>query len=517
MSAGIVKTATGAVRGRLEGGVWAFKGIPYGADTSGGGRFRPALPPEPWPGVRDCFEYGPSCPQVSYEQLIGQPFRPEAESMMGVLGHERVTGEDCLALNVWTPSLDETARLPVLVWLHGGGWSIGSASAPLYDFSNLCRNNGVVTIGINHRIGILGFLDVSRLDDRFADSGNVGLLDVITALRWVDEHISAFGGDPGNVTVFGESGGGAKTSTLLAMPEGRGLFHKAFMMSGAMPQAQTPDAAWSKTAHVLGQLGIESDWPALQAVPVGRLIEAAAGVPGTAGGAVKGSEAFSPVIGPSLPGHPHDLIRAGNAREVTTVSGCTTDEILAFMLFDPDLWILGIDAVVERLEPALGDQAQKVVSDYQAIRPDDSPSSLLIAIATDIKFRIPHIRMTEAKIEAGGSPAYVYAFGWGFPDPTGVIRSVHGTDMPYFFDNLEKAPAAAGPHAEELVKVMSGSLAAFAHTGSPNHQALPLWPAYTLDRRATMCFDAAPAVADDPLGAERGCWRGITLNGLGGA
>jgi para-nitrobenzyl esterase len=211
------------------------------------------------------------------------------------------------------------------------------------------------------------------------------------------------------------------------------------------------------------------------------------------------------------------LILAGNARETATVSGCTTDEMLAFMLFDPDLWTLGIDSVVERLEPVLGDQAQKIVSDYQAIRPDDTPSSLLIAIATDAKFRIPHIRMTEAKIEAGGMPAYVYAFGWGYGDPNGVIRSLHGTDMPYFFDNLEKAPAAAGPHAEELVKVMSGSLATFARTGSPNHEALPLWPAYTLDRRATMRFDAAPAVEDDPLDAERGCWRGITLNGLGGA
>jgi para-nitrobenzyl esterase len=517
MSGGLAETAAGTVRGMPEGGVWAFKGIPYGADTSGDGRFRPALAPEPWPGVRECFEYGPSCPQVSYEQLIGAPFVPEAESMMGVLGYERVTGEDCLVLNVWTPSLAETARLPVLVWLHGGGWSIGSASAPLYDFSNLCRNNGVVTVGINHRVGILGFMDVSRLDDSFADSGNVGLLDVIAALRWVREHVSAFGGDPGNVTVFGESGGGAKTSTLLAMPESRGLFHKAFMMSGAMPEAQTPDVAWSKAAKVLRQLGIESDWQALQAAKVGHLIEAAAGLPGTAGGAVKRGEAFSPVIGPSLPGHPLDLILAGNAREVATVSGCTTDEMLAFMLFDPDLWTLGIDSVVERLEPVLGDQAQKIVSDYQAIQPDDSPSSLLIAIATDAKFRIPHIRITEAKIEAGGMPAYVYAFGWGFGDPNGVIRSVHGTDMPYFFDNLEKAPAAAGPHAEELVQVMSGSLAAFAHTGNPSHEALPLWPAYTLDRRATMRFDAAPAVEDDPLGAERGCWRGITLNGLGGA
>ncbi len=517
MSGELVETATGIVRGKNEGDVCAFKGIPYGADTSGDGRFRRALPPEPWRGVRECFDYGPSCPQVTYEQMLGIPFMPEAESLMGVLGYERVTSEGCLALNVWTPSLDETARLPVLVWLHGGGWGIGSASAPLYDFSNLCRNHGVVTVGINHRLGILGFLDLSQLDERFADSGNVGMLDVITALRWVKEHISAFGGDPGNVTVFGESGGGAKTSTLLAMPEGRGLFHKAFVMSGVMLEAQTPEVASNKTTKVLGCLGVDSDWEKLQAVKVGHLIAAAVALPGTAGSILKRGEAFSPVIGPSLPGHPHDLIRTGNAREVATVIGCTTDEMLAFMFLDPDLWTLGIDNVVQRLQPVLGDEASKVVSAYQAIRSDDSPSSLLIAISTDAKFRIPHIRIAEAKVEAGGAPAYMYAFAWGQPDPSGTIRSPHGMDMPYFFDNIEKAPVAAGPHAEPLVKTMSGSLAALARTGNPNHEALPSWPAYTLDRRTTLCFDVAPAVEDDPRGAERACWPGISLSGLGGA
>ena len=191
--------------------------------------------------------------------------------------------------------------------------------------------------------------------------------------------------------------------------------------------------------------------------------------------------------------------------------------MLAFMFFDPDLWTLGIDNVVQRLQPVLGDEASKVVLAYQAIRPHDSPTSLLIAISTDAKFRIPHIRTAEAKVEAGGAPAYMYAFAWGQPDPNGTIRSPHGMDMPYFFDNIEKAPAAAGHHAEPLVKTMSGSLAALAHTGNPNHAALPSWPAYTLDRRTTLCFHVTPTVEDDPGGAERACWHGISLNGLGGA
>jgi para-nitrobenzyl esterase len=516
VSAELVATAAGIVRGRNEHDVWAFKGMPYGADTSGGHRFRRALPPEPWRGVRECLDYGPSCPQVSHEQMLGIPFVPEAESMFGVLGSERVTSEDCLVLNVWSPSLDDSARLPVLVWLHGGGWSIGSASAPLYDFSNLSRNHRVVTVGINHRIGILGFLDLSERDERFADSGNVGMLDIITALRWVRENISAFGGDPGNVTVFGESGGGAKASTLLAMPEGRGLYRKAFVMSGVMTLAQDPEAAADRTARILGHLGLDDDDEQLQAVQADSLLAAAAALPGAAGGVLRRGEMFSPVTGPSLPGHPSDLIRAGSAREVATVIGCTSDEMLAFMFSDPDLWTLEIDSVVQRLRLILGDRAPEVVSAYQAARPGDSPSSLLIAISTDAKFRIPAIRIAEAKVGAGGEPTYMYSFDWGQPDASGAIRSPHGTDMPYFFDNIGKAPVANGPHAEPLVRIMSGSLAAFARTGNPNHELLPSWPAYAPGRRATLRFDVVPSVEDDPQGSQRACWRGISLNGLGG-
>jgi len=515
VSSDLIETASGTVRGIHEGGVWAFKGVPYGADTAGEGRFRAARPREPWRGVRDCVDYGPSCPQISFEQMLGIPFRPESESMMGVLGYERIVDEDCLSLNVWTPSLDETVKLPVLVWLHGGGWSIGSASAPLYDFSNLSRHRRVVTVGINHRVGILGFLDLSRVGDDFADSGNVGMLDVIAALEWIRQHITAFGGDPGNVTVFGESGGGAKTSTLIAMPESRGLFHKAFVMSGVMLEAQAPDQSSTRTEAILGHLGLASDPDKLQAVDADRLLEAAGVLfPGT-GNALNRGEGFSPVLGPSLPGHPHDLIRSGNASDVTVVIGCTTDEMIAFMFFDPDLWSLSIDEVSKRLQSLLGNRAASVLGSYQAIRPEQSPTSLLIAIATDAKFRIPHIRFAEAKVEGGGAPTYMYRYAWGRPDPSGIVRAPHGMDMPYFFDNIDKAPIAAGPHADTLVTTMSGALAALAHTGGPNHQALPMWTPYTLDRRSTLRFDVPPTLEDDPFGAERACWDGIPLKGLG--
>ena len=516
MSTDFVETPSGAVRGAHERDVWAFKGIPYGADTAGDGRFRRARPPKPWPGVRDCLEYGPSCPQITSEQMLGIPILPESESMMGVLAYERVTSEDCLVLNVWTPSLDETAKLPVLVWLHGGGWSIGSASAPLYDFSNLSRHGGVVTVGINHRLGLLGFMDLSHLGEEFADSGNVGMLDVVSALEWVRDTITAFGGDPGNVTTFGESGGGAKTATLLAMPEGRGLFHKACVMSGALLHAQTPDRAFTKTESVLEHLGVGTEPEKLQALGADRLIEAWVALLGGSGNAPGRGEVFSPVIGPSLPDHPYESIRGGNASDVVVVVGCTTDEMLAFMFFDPDLWTLGFEDVSDRLRLLLGEDTPRIVSSYRAIRPDQSPTSLLVAISTDAKFRIPAIRVAEAKIEGGGAHVYMYAYAWGHPDPGGTVRAPHGLDMPFFFDNVDKAPIAAGPQAESLAKATSGALIALALTGDPSHAALPAWPAYTLDRRATLRFDVPSTVEDDPLGAERACWDDVALTGLGG-
>jgi len=515
--AGDVETAGGTVRGANRSGVWAFKGIPYGADTAGQGRFRPPRPPRPWPGVRECLDYGPSCPQITSEQMLGIPIPPESESMMGVWAYERVTSEDCLALNVWTPVLDATARLPVLVWLHGGGWSIGSASAPLYDFSNLSRHGRVVTVGVNHRLGILGFMDLSASGERFAESGNVGMLDIVAALRWVKEHIAAFGGDPGNVTVFGESGGGSKTSTLLAMPEARGLFHKAAVMSGVMLRAQTSEGARRKTEAVLGYLGTGADPDKLQAIDVNRLIDAMIALPGGTRSALSRGEGFSPVLGPSLPDHPVDLVRAGNARDVTALIGCTTDEMLGFMMFDPGLWTLTIDDVRQRLRPILGDDTEQVVSSYQAIRPDDTPASLLISISTDAKFRIPHVRLAEAKVRDGGAATYMYLFAWGHADPAGTIRAPHGLDMPYFFDNVDKAAIAQGPQAGPLVKAMSGALIALARDASPQHEALPDWPGYTLDTRSTMRFDLSPAVVEDPGGAERACWTDVTLSGLGGS
>lgn len=506
----IVEISTGSIAGSESDGVQSFKGIPYGASTAGPWRFRPARPPRSWTGVRECVEYGPSCPQITVEQMTGTAVPLEAIEYMGVLPTEPYVSEDCLALNVWTPTADTGANLPVVVWLHGGGLSTGSASWPLYDFSNLARNRQVVAVGVNHRLGILGFLDLSHLGEEYADSGNVGILDVVAALAWIRTNIAAFGGDPANVTVFGESGGGLKTSLLLAVPSAQGLFQKAFVMSGAMLMVHTPDRAQARADLVrekLGLRGIED----LQRVDVAALIDVEASLQTGSALLIGSRRHFAPVLAPSLPRQPQDAIASGAAADIAVVSGCTTDEMLSFMMSDPDLWTMDDAGLRSRLGPVLGADLDRVLDGYRSMRVDESPTSLLIAIASDATMRIPHLRLNEAKLRGGGAPVWSYLFAWGHPDPTGRIRSGHGSDMPYFFDNVDKAPIAAGTHAGPLTAAMSGALASLAHTGDPGHSGIPAWPSYDLDGRVTMWFDVPPKLETDPYGPERRCWDGIKL------
>jgi para-nitrobenzyl esterase len=515
----VVETRHGKVRGAFaaDRGVWTFKGVPYGAGTAGANRFRAPQSPEPWAGVRDCVEYGPSCPQLTVAEFTGQTLPDLAESMMGVWNTERTTSEDCLVLNVWTPSLDVPvdgpARRPVLLWLHGGGLSTGSASWPLYDFSNLARNNDVVVVSCNHRLGVLGFLDLSWLGGDFTDTGNAGILDIVAALEWISDHVERFGGDPGNVTVFGESGGGAKVNLLLGMPAAQDLFQQAFVMSGTALLVQEREEAQHDALLFLDETGTTREPRRLHALDVGALVSSELTVRGGPRSVMHRGPRFAPVIGASMPQHPVDAIREGSTRGVRVVAGCTTHEMLPF-LDAPDLWTLDDAAVLARLRELLPGVADAIDAGYRATRPGESPTSRFVQVVSDWAMRVPHVHLAEAVAEGHGR-VFMYRFAWGGPGPDGVVRSGHGSDMPFCFDNVDAAPAFAGPHAAPLVQAMSGALVALARDGRPGHLGTPMWPAYETGLRATMRIDVEPDLEFDPDGDERVLWDAVAGELLG--
>jgi para-nitrobenzyl esterase len=435
--------------------------------------------------------------------MMGRELPEEVELSRAIWNHERSMDEDCLVLNVWTPALDGPPR-PVLVWLHGGGLSVGSASWPLYDFSNLAARNDVVVLSINHRVGLLGFMDLSQLDAGLADSGNVGMLDVVAALAWVRDNITAFGGHPGNVTVFGESGGGSKVTCLLGMPSARGLFQHAVAMSGAMLRARTPETSREVTSQALDHVEV-SDLAELQSLSWAELVGAESAVFRANGGPRPGHRGFGPTLGPSLPEHPIDAVRSGSAEDIDVVLGCTTHEGL-LMMADPAVFFGGDDAVRDHIERLLGDDADQLLAAYQAARPDDSLLGHLLLMASDQLMRIPHIRFAEALV-ASGSPTWMYLYDFRQPLVPGLEPLAgHGADMPYAFDNVDLAPSAQVEGAHAVAAAMSGALVAHARTGDPNHAALPSWPRYDSTDRSTMVFDAESHLEHDPLGDQRRAW-----------
>lgn len=519
----IIRTGSGDVRGSENDGVWSFKGIPFGADTGGDARFLPPRPAPAWSGVRDCLAYGPSCPQPSSDDVTGVKRPPGLEALTGIWDYERQLGEDCLALNVWAPAEDAgapeaRAPRPVVVWLHGGAFTIGSASWPLYDFTNLVRDSDVVAVGVNHRIGVLGFLDLSHLGDEFADSGNVGMLDIVAALEWVRDNIAAFGGDPDNVTVFGESGGSAKVSVLLGMPAARGLFHRAFAMSGALLNCLPLDESRSLTDLTLrvcglGDLTGDAAVKALRELDVMDLVNTQLSHPLGLRAITEMRGRFGPVRCPSLPRDPADAIADGSAADVHVVLGCTTHELEPF-LGTPEVWNADEAFLMARLRHFLADDTDRVLAAYRAARPDDSLVSLYLLIASDHAFRIPAVRLAEALLAGGGPAPYVYLYAYGRVSPDGVVRAGHGSDLWYFLDNVSVGPVFDGPHAAPLVHASAGSLVALARAGDPNHQGLATWPPYDLADRPTMILDVESRVESDPMGAERQAWQDIVTVGL---
>jgi para-nitrobenzyl esterase len=491
-------TTFGRVRGVDVGGIKTFKGIPYGASTAGASRFRPPANPAAWTGVRDALTYGPSAPQR-------EPGAARTDSALGVAAAGLPPeGEDCLVLNVWTPAVGGSRQRPVLVWCHGGGFATGSGSSPVTDGTNLARRGDVVVVSINHRLNVLGFTHLAQLGgDEFAQSGDAGMLDVVHALTWVRANIAEFGGDPGNVTVFGQSGGGRKVATLLAMPSAKGLFHRAIIESGATIELVEPEQAARVARELLQELKLApAQWRELQTLPLATLMSAYFATVRRMN-VDQMTMGFSPTVdGTAVAQHPFHPRAAAVSADVPLIIGATRTELTSSA--DAAAFTLDDLSLRARIGDLLGDSASRVIETYARANPGASPSDLYFLISSDERYGAPVMKIAERRAALGRGPVYLYYFRWETPLEDGRYRAPHTIEIPFVFHNLEASPwtrgvAGAAPLAEQV----SDAWLAFARSGDPNTRGLPRWPAFDAERRATMVFDATSAVMNDPLREQR--------------
>ncbi|MBI3401857.1 MAG: carboxylesterase/lipase family protein [Acidobacteria bacterium] len=477
----VVDTTGGKVRGVVSNGVHVYRGIPYGAPTSGANRFMAPRKAEPWTGVRDAFQNGHSSPQVA---------PPPAAIGAGLRGYA-AQGEDCLALNVFSTGVNDGRKRPVMMWIHGGGYTYGSGSSLGYDGANLSRVGDVVVVCINHRLAVNGHLYLGAVGADFADSGNVGMLDIVASLQWVRDNIAQFGGDPGNVTIFGQSGGGGKVSTLLAMPSAKGLFHKAIVESGSTLKQMTRDEAQKTTDQVAGRLGLKPTQVAeLQQVPLPKLLAAM----GT-------GTRFGPVVdGHSLPRDPFDPNAPEVSADVPLIIGTTETEGSYFA--PPELLSLDEAAVRARLTERLAGDGDRVYDLFKKSRPKATPSEIYFTISA---FPINAHIQAERKAAQRRAPAFLYQIRWRTPVEGGRRLSPHCIEIPFAMQNHWQLPemVGTGPELQPLADKVSGAWLAFARTGNPSHPGIPKWPAYNATERSTMHINNVWTLANDPDREER--------------
>jgi para-nitrobenzyl esterase len=497
----VVATKSGKVVGLAAGGVCTFKGIHYGANPEGAMRFMPPVPPMPWSETAEALNYGDLAPQ----NLSGASGSDIRVAMGDIFGPGKVS-ENCLVLNVWTPNLTRGTR-PVMVWLHGGGYTGGSDGAPTYDGTNLARKRNVVVVGINHRLNVFGYLYLGKIGGaKYADSGNAGMLDCVLALEWVRDNIAHFGGDPNNVTIFGESGGGGKVSVLMAMPPAKGLFHKAIVESGSTLRVSTPDEADAAARKCLAQLKIATDRvDDLQKVPMEDMLAAMRALTGP------NSIRLGPVVdGRSLPRQPFDPDAPAQSANIPMLIGTNGTETTALLgIADASLFSLNEADMRAKLRSYLhvSDDAQidSLVAVYKKRRPDATPSDIYFAVTTDRMMRMNAVTQAERKAAEQAAPAYMYIFDWRSPVLGGKLRSPHGIELAFVFDNTDKTTGMNGTGSDlaPLAEKVSAAWAAFARTGNPNAPGLPHWPAYDAATRATMIFGDECKVVNDPGKDER--------------
>lgn len=486
----LVELAPGKVRGSSEGPLLVFRGIPYARPPVGPLRFGAPQPPQPWTGVREATVFGPAPAQSA----IDVEYVPGFSLWEGI----GATSEDSLTLNVWTPGL--TGRRPVLVWLPGGAFLKGAGSQDLYDGSTLAGRGDVVVVTANYRLGVFGFLGLD--DDRFA--ANAGLLDQVAVLEWVADHAAAFGGDPGNVTLMGESAGAMSVAALMTSPRAAGRFQRAVAQSGAGRRLPSAGTAAELADRLLTRLGLDRGRAGdLFHMPTERLVSAQVAVAVDVRRHDIGA-GFAPWIdGDVLTRQTVDGLAAGSSAGMPFLAGTTEHEMNLWRVLDPGLRTLDEAGLAARVQRLVGEAAGDLVTAYRAARPSAGAVELWQAIWTDREFRIPSLRATEA--QAGSAATFSYLFTW--PSPAPGIGACHAVDLPFVFGTLDSkgadAFAGSGPAAEALAIRMQDAWLAFAHTGVPG------WPAYDHTTRATMLFGEKCEVVADPMADERQAWEGL--------
>ena len=506
----IATTETGKVAGYVRNGIYTFKGIPYGDTTEGANRFMPPVKAKPWPGVRSSRQFGHVSPQGARTGWAN-----DEEAFM-FSWDDGIQGEDCLRVNVWTPGLADRKKRPVMVWLHGGGFTAGSGQElRSYDGENLVRRGDVVVVTLNHRLNLLGYLNLAGFGEKYAHSANVGMLDIVAALEWVRDNIAAFGGDAKTVTIFGQSGGGGKVSALMGMPSAKGLFHRAIVESGSMLKMGTQERSRKLAELIVAELGVDaSSIDKLQTMPYAQLLEASTSVmrknnPRPAGGVpnfrrMADMLGFAPVVDEQvLPAHPFDPQASEISAEVPMIVGTTLNEFVS-AINHPEYEQMTDEEMVQKVEALFPGKSANIVVAFKQRTPNAKPFDIWSHIAAST-VRENAIKQCKAKAALGKAPAYLYWFTWQTPILDGRPRAFHCAEIAFAFDNVERCEnmTGGGADAQALAAKVSDAWIAFARTGDPSHPGIPKWTPFSPETVPTMIFDNKTELKNNPDGGEQ--------------
>ncbi len=505
----VVDTQAGKAAGYVRNGIYTFKGIPYADTTEGPNRFLPPAKLKPWTGVRSSRQFGHVAPQAARTGWSN-----DEEAFM-FSWNDGIQGEDCLRVNVWTPALGDGKKRPVMVWLHGGGFAAGSGQELLsYDGENLAHRGDVVVVTLNHRLNVLGYLNLAGYGDKYASSANVGMLDIVAALEWVRDNIAAFGGDPGTVTIFGQSGGGGKVSALMGMPSAKGLFHRAIVESGSMLKMGTQERSRKLAALVVAELGLTAATiDNIQSMPYAQILQASTEVmrknnPRPAGGVPNFRRmaemlGFSPVVDEKLlPAHPFDPQASLISADVPMIVGTTLNEFVT-ATNHPEYEEMTDAEVAQKVEGLFPGKSATIIAAFRQRTPAAKPFDIWSHIGAST-VRENAIKQCTAKAALGKAPAYLYWFTWQTPVLDGRPRAFHCSEIAFAFDNTDRCEnmTGGGADARALAANVSEAWIHFARTGNPNHPGIPHWAEFSPATVPTMIFDNKAEALNNPDAGE---------------